>query len=1028
MTKTRLAIIVVLVGALAGATGTWVLSHRNGSSAATADPSTIGSDVPAAVAQSRMVGELPGDRAMSVQVLLPMSSDPKTAEDFLRRSQLQVQDLPEARLINATGSVRAIEAVFAVRLDTWQNNTTHETFYANNRPATFPFPVTGVFGLDNATRLRPLSQVQRLSLFGGSGGYSAAQLRTAYNANLPNVDGGKGQRVAIQAVSNFDSRDISQFSRDNGLPDPDIGFHWLLQPGEELPQDTDSHQNKVEVEGDIEAVHAIAPYAGIDVYETDETANFLTHAALDGDHIASISYGFCQSDLRPREAQDRAQLTARVAGGPVNMSIFAGSGDKGKSCLSTNDGSYHRGVNYPASLPSVTAVGGTHLDLNQDDRLNSEQALDQPNGSISNTQASGGGPVDGDSSFPRPEWQQGLSVSGTQRMIPDVAADADASSSGLKVYFEGNWRTFGGTSLASPLWAGIAALYNQYAEQQPAPLLGLANPLLYTMDKSDRPLFDVTTTQNGGNDLAGPAGPGWDAATGLGTPNAYVLIQDGVRLSTQRRAARITYVCPEGATFPFGLCAVNGDGGGRASLVSGAAAVNGGELSPDGSELTYFVGPNADSHIWVAHADGSHPVDLGPGGDSSWSPEGGRLVYTLSARAGGVWMINADGTGGARQISAVGRSGRWSPDGQRILFVVDPGGSTPSGVYTVPQQGGASKMLVPGATDAAWSPDGTRIAFIASPPIAGTSAWVWVANADGSGARALDSPPQAVDSSPSWAPDGTSVLVERDTQQGSDHQFVAISSDGSGQQRSVLAFTPPDNGYSPRWGGGLGLARTLLVGRGLAISGAFGVPLAAVPVADFSRLNPQGQPATYSATVDWGDNSAKSAGVVQLSVGPSGAKGIVSADHTYQQMGTYTVTTTVHMSGSALSEQSFTGTGQASISWGVLRAARPFSVPAGTPVQGLLAELSYPSSLGPLPTGTLARIEWNDPGGATSVTQQLRPIDAERLGRPPGSVTTIGIYDADGHAYSEPADYTATLTLLRWGKSQLAVQLHVYVH
>jgi TolB protein len=271
--------------------------------------------------------------------------------------------------------------------------------------------------------------------------------------------------------------------------------------------------------------------------------------------------------------------------------------------------------------------------------------------------------------------------------------------------------------------------------------------------------------------------------------------------------AKITYACLAGTTF--GLCAINGDGTGLTLLVTAASWVYGGELSPDGGKVTYWAGPTDDSqHIWVANADGSHPVDLGPGGESSWSPDGGRLVYTSDAHSGGVWSINVDGTGAARQISPVGRGGRWSPDGRRIMFVVNPGNSTPPGIYTVPLEGGAPTMLIPGTTsaipltDAAWSPDGSRIAFTSGPghsPETGGPG-VQVANADGSGARTLDNlDPRSghYDWSPSWAPDGASVLVQRSQDQGNYAQFIAVNVDSPGE-RLVLNPAP---GHGPRWGG-----------------------------------------------------------------------------------------------------------------------------------------------------------------------------------------------------------------------------------
>ena len=293
-----------------------------------------------------------------------------------------------------------------------------------------------------------------------------------------------------------------------------------------------------ETEMDIEAVLSIAPKAAIHVYELAGSTDlgtgfdiFLVAVALFGEHIASISAGFCESDLGDSRP-GYADLYKRIVE-TYDVSVFAASGDSGKICPSVVSDSKTE-TNYPASDPSVTAVGGTHLDLQSDDTMNSEQAWDPGvNWTGTNTPEASGG---GTSSFARPSWQIGPGVPpGTQRVVPDVAADADGES-GLTVYaYNPNPSSKkdesiagSGTSLAAPLWAGFAALYNQYAQGHGAPLLGLANPMLYRLAvQADHHLFDVIVDQNGGDELAGHAGPGWDMATGLGSFNAYALVHDG---------------------------------------------------------------------------------------------------------------------------------------------------------------------------------------------------------------------------------------------------------------------------------------------------------------------------------------------------------------------------------------------------------------------------------------------------------------------------------------------------------------------
>ncbi len=334
-------------------------------------------------------------------------------------------------------------------------------------------------------------------------------------------------------------------------------------PGPANPPSGDN--NEVEAEMDIEAVHAMARGAIIDVYEVPPDSPeggivvFLVAAAFNHDHIASYSYVGCESELGA-DAPRYADLTQRIVS-QFKMSIFASSGDSGKLCHNyAHDYNEDPGVNYPASDPSVTAVGGTHLDLKNDDTLNSEQAWDNPtvNWPASKTpRASGGGPS---ALFGRPLWQAGAGLPGaTQRLVPDVAADADPDG-GLLIWVNGSPEKAGGTSVSTPLWAGVAALYDQYAAAQKAPPLGLANPMLYRIaGQTDRPLFDVTTDQNGGPQLSSPgAGPGWDPATGLGTPNAKVLIYDALLPTPSRPPLDIRKVDWSGFTLPAGTCGSTG--------------------------------------------------------------------------------------------------------------------------------------------------------------------------------------------------------------------------------------------------------------------------------------------------------------------------------------------------------------------------------------------------------------------------------------------------------------------------------------
>jgi len=99
------------------------------------------------------------------------------------------------------------------------------------------------------------------------------------------------------------------------------------------------------------------------------------------------------------------------------------------------------------------------------------------------------------------------------RGVPDVAGDADPNT-GYSVRIDGTDTVFGGTSAVAPLWAALIARLNQSAKQP----LGFVNPALYA--QGETPFHDVTSGNNG----AYSAGPGWDACTGLGSPNGTKLL------------------------------------------------------------------------------------------------------------------------------------------------------------------------------------------------------------------------------------------------------------------------------------------------------------------------------------------------------------------------------------------------------------------------------------------------------------------------------------------------------------------------
>jgi kumamolisin len=162
----------------------------------------------------------------------------------------------------------------------------------------------------------------------------------------------------------------------------------------------------------------------------------------------------------------------------------------------------------------VLACGGTRLEASGT-TINKEVVWNEG----ANNGATGGGVSD---TFALPDWQSKAKVPHSAnpgkhvgRGVPDVSGDADPQT-GYEVLVDGESFVIGGTSAVAPLWAGLIALANQKLDTR----LGNLNPLLYALSSKSGAFHDIRSGNNG----AYKADAGWDACTGLGTPNGQKLI------------------------------------------------------------------------------------------------------------------------------------------------------------------------------------------------------------------------------------------------------------------------------------------------------------------------------------------------------------------------------------------------------------------------------------------------------------------------------------------------------------------------
>ena len=195
----------------------------------------------------------------------------------------------------------------------------------------------------------------------------------------------------------------------------------------------------------------------------------------------------------------------------MGVTVLCASGDDGAS---DGDSSGAPTVDFPAASPYVIGCGGTKLAISGTS-IGSEQAWNE----LSAGEGATGGGVS--QVFALPTHQQTAKVPKAPngfagRGVPDVAGNADPES-GYNVFVDGQATVIGGTSAVAPLWAGLLARINQSL----AANVGFVNPLLYSA-KEEATFHDVASGNNGNYS----AGTGWDACTGLGSPNGAALLTE----------------------------------------------------------------------------------------------------------------------------------------------------------------------------------------------------------------------------------------------------------------------------------------------------------------------------------------------------------------------------------------------------------------------------------------------------------------------------------------------------------------------
>jgi kumamolisin len=343
-----------------------------------------------------------------------------------------------------------------------------------------------------------------------AGSLSPVQVGKLYH--FPTNVTGAGQTIAIiELGGGYRTTDLKTYFKGEGVKQPVVKSvsvdGGVNNPGAD--QNADG-----EVMLDIEVAGSVAPGANIVVYFAPNTDQGFVDAITTAAHdtvnkpsVISISWGGPE-DSWTQQAAD-AMLQGVTDAAAMGVTVTAAAGDNG-SDDGVGDGKLH--VDLPAVLPPVLGCGGTRLNTSRG-AITSEVVWNEQ---ANNEGATGGGVS---TIFPIPSYQASAKVPKqpeTQfagRGVPDVSGNADPVT-GYQVRVDGKNLVIGGTSAVAPLWAGLIALCNQ-ARGRP---LGFVQPTLYQIGSSA--FRDITSGNNGYYS----ASTGWDACTGLGSPNGTALV------------------------------------------------------------------------------------------------------------------------------------------------------------------------------------------------------------------------------------------------------------------------------------------------------------------------------------------------------------------------------------------------------------------------------------------------------------------------------------------------------------------------
>jgi len=482
----------------------------------------------------------------------PTDAEVQGVRDWATAAGLTVQSVsPDHLLVTAQAPAGTVERALGVTINSYALDG--RTIRSNDRDPSVPdgLDIRAISGLSTIHRFHVMAPraaspralaaraaTNRLRAT-RAGGYYPNDFRAAYN--VAPVGDGAGQTIGFTLWGGpVAQSDLNTFASQTGTPaivggqGGANGIDWIPVNG----GSSDTNE-LVETAMDVEYAHGVAPNSHLKYWLGDCAASgtscnpsdtglegAISAAANDTSlHVVSNSWGGGEaaSAADPFVTNTNASFQHAAS---VGTTFYFSSGDSGSWSGSSGT---TQAPSYPADSPYVVSVGGTNLQTAPSTyTYSSESTWSCANytACTSPYPAGTGGSGGGCSTiFARPSWQTGVGAATCSgRAEPDISADADPAS-GAYVYVQSQGQEVGGTSLAAPLWSGMAAATNRYLGANGQALMGFSAPRIYQLAANAatdaRDFHDVTSGTNGY-----PAGAGWDEATGWGSPNLANLAAD----------------------------------------------------------------------------------------------------------------------------------------------------------------------------------------------------------------------------------------------------------------------------------------------------------------------------------------------------------------------------------------------------------------------------------------------------------------------------------------------------------------------